>query len=57
MLNSGAYTPSGLLTGSGAYNNVSPTASTMTGASGTLGNLSNAALMAYLYGNMNNKTN
>jgi hypothetical protein len=48
LLRSGVYTPPGQLTGGAAYNNVDPYAATLTGASGAIGNTSNALLQQYL---------
>ena len=48
MLQAGVYTPPGQITGGAAYNNVNPYASSLTGASGMLGNTSNALLTAQL---------
>jgi len=50
LLSSGAYTPPGLLTGASSYQNQNPYAQSMTGASGVLGNISNAYLMSKLLG-------
>ncbi len=44
--------PPGQYLGAGAYNEMSPYASSLQGFSGAAGNLTNAALMAYLLGNM-----
>ena len=52
LLSSGAYTPAGLLTGAGAYNEVNPYASSMTGASGMLGNMANSMMMQKLMSQM-----
>jgi hypothetical protein len=46
LLQAGVYTPPGLLTGGGAYNEANPWAASLTGASGTLGNTGNALLSA-----------
>jgi hypothetical protein len=48
LLQSGVYTPPGQITGGGAYNEVNPYAASLTGASGTLGNVSNALMSAAL---------
>jgi hypothetical protein len=48
LLKAGVYTPPGQITGGGAYGEVNPYASSLTGASGVLGNMSNAAMMTDL---------
>jgi len=50
LMKGGVYNPTGLNVGAGAYNQVNPYAASMSGASGVLGNTSNALLMAALMG-------